>query len=219
MTRNTVRQRIEQIGIIPAVRTASAEDARFAAEAVAEAGIPIVEITMTVPGALDVIAGLIASHPHLVVGVGTILDVGTARRALDAGAHFVTSPGFDCDVVEAVRQADVLVIPGALTPTEVTAAWEARADLVKVFPCGPFGGASYFKSLIAPFPQVPFVASGGINQQTAPEFVLAGALAIGVGKALIPPRAVKRRQADWIGELARRFVTIVREARNLPPDE
>ena len=219
MTRDAVRQRIEQIGIIPAVRTASAEDARFAAEAVAEAGIPIVEITMTVPGALDLITDLIAKHTDLVVGVGTVQDVGTARRALDAGAHFVTSPGFDRDVVEAVRQADVLVMPGALTPTEVTAAWEARADLVKVFPCGPFGGAAYFKSLIAPFSQVSFVASGGINQQSAADFVLAGALAIGVGKALIPPRAVKRRQADWIGELARRFVAIVRDARNLPPDE
>jgi len=219
MTRDTVRQRIQQIGIIPALRTASAEDARFAAETVAEAGIPIVEITMTIPGALDLIAGLIAKHSHLVVGAGTVLDARTARRALDAGAHFVTSPGFNRDVVEAVRQADVLVMPGALTPTEVTAAWEAHADLVKVFPCGPFGGAAYFKSLIAPFPQVPFVASGSINQQTAPEFVLAGALAIGVGKALIPPRAVRRRQADWIAELARRFVAIVRGARDLPSDD
>src|SRR5262245_9538070 len=200
MTREAVRQRIEQIGIIPAVRTSSAEDARFAVEAVAEAGIPIVEITMTIPSALDLVAGLIAKHTDVVVGVGTVLDVGTARRALDAGAQFVTSPGFDRDVVGAVREADVVVMPGALTPAEVSAAWEARADLIKVFPCGPFGGASYFQSLIAPFPQVRFVASGGINQQTAAEFVLAGAVAIGVGKALIPPRAVKRRQADWIGE-------------------
>ena len=208
-----VRARIEEIGIIPAVRTSSADEARFAAETVSQAGISLVEVTMTVPGALKVIADLVRKMPALFVGAGTVLDIDVARQCVDAGAKFVTSPGFDLRVVEFAIKEDVLVLPGALTPTEVMAAWQAGADLVKVFPCAQLGGASYIRALRAPFPQVPLVAAGGVNQQTAADFIEAGAVAIGVGAELIPRRALEQREPAWILELAHRFLSIIKEAR------
>jgi 2-dehydro-3-deoxyphosphogluconate aldolase / (4S)-4-hydroxy-2-oxoglutarate aldolase len=215
MNSQAVRARIEEIGIIPSVRTSSSDAARFAAEAISNAGVPIVEITMTVPGALDVIAGLVRVFPDMVVGAGTVLDVETARRCLDVGARFLTSPGLDLQIVQLAAQEEVLVMPGALTPTEVTTARNAGASVVKVFPCAPFGGESYIRALRGPFPEMSFVAAGGVNQQTAANFIRAGAVAIGVGKELIPTKAVELRQTDWITELARRFVSLVREARGL----
>lgn len=214
MTRDTVRAHIVDIGIIPSVRTSSAEDARFAAETVAHAGIPIIEVTMTVPDALDVIAHLARGMPDLLVGAGTIFDVKTARHCVEAGARFLTSPGLDLKIVEFALKEGVVAMPGALTPTEVTAAWQSGADLIKVFPCAQLGGASYIHALKAPFPDVPFVAAGGVNQQTAAEFIAAGAAAIGVGRELIPQKAVQHRDAHWITELARRFLSIVQEARS-----
>jgi 2-dehydro-3-deoxyphosphogluconate aldolase/(4S)-4-hydroxy-2-oxoglutarate aldolase len=215
MNKQTVRARIEDIGIIPSVRTSSSDDARFAAETISKAGIPIVEITMTVPGALDVIAGLVEVFPDMVVGAGTVLDVETARRCVDIGARFLTSPGLDLKVVQLATEKGVCVMPGALTPTEVTTAWNAGVRLVKVFPCAPFGGESYIRALRGPFPEMSFVAAGGVNQQTAANFIRAGAVAIGVGKELIPTKALELRQTDWITELARRFVNLVRGARGL----
>jgi len=215
MDKPSVQKRIEESGIIPSVRTSSADDARFAAETVAQAGIPIVEITMTCPGALDVIASLVRQLPSVVVGAGTVLDVETARRCLDAGASFVTSPGLDLEIVRFTAKEHVLVMPGALSPTEVTAAWRGGADLIKVFPCGPFGGDGYIRALKGPFPGVALVAAGGVNQQTAGDFIRAGAVALGIGQELIPRQAVEQRQADWIAELARRFMALVREARDL----
>ena len=213
MKKQTVRSRIEEIGIIPSVRLSSAEEARFAAETVSQAGIPIVEITMTVPGALEVIAELARSMPDLVVGAGTIFDVETARRCVDAGARFLTSPGLDLKVVEFALKEDVLAMPGALTPTEITAASHAGADLIKIFPCAQLGGASYIHALRAPFHDVALVASGGVNQHTAAEFIVAGAAAVGVGRELIPREAVQQRNQHWITELTRRFLGIVQEAR------
>jgi 2-dehydro-3-deoxyphosphogluconate aldolase/(4S)-4-hydroxy-2-oxoglutarate aldolase len=213
MNKQAARARLEEIGIIPAVRTASAEEARFAAETVSRAGIPIVEITMTVPGALDVIADLARAMPDLVVGAGTVLDVEVARRCVEAGARFVTSPGLDLRVVRFAIEHDVLVLPGALTPSEVMMAWQAGADLIKVFPCAQLGGASYIKALKAPFPEVHLVGAGGVDHQTAADFIVAGAIAVGVGTELIPRRAVTERDAHWIGELARRLLSIIREAR------
>jgi 2-dehydro-3-deoxyphosphogluconate aldolase/(4S)-4-hydroxy-2-oxoglutarate aldolase len=213
MNKDIVRARIEDTGIIPSVRTSSAEDARFAADAMSQAGIPIVEITMTVPGALEVIADLARHLPDFVVGAGTILDLQTARRCVDAGASFLTSPGLDTDIVEFAIQQQVLALPGAVTPTEVTAAWRAHADFVKVFPSAQFGGAAYIRALKGPFPQVSLIAAGGVTQQTAADFILAGAVAIGVGNELIPRKAVEQRQRDWIMELARRFVSLVKVAR------
>jgi 2-dehydro-3-deoxyphosphogluconate aldolase/(4S)-4-hydroxy-2-oxoglutarate aldolase len=208
-----VRARIGEIGIIPAVRVTSADDARFAAEAVNRGGIPIAEITMTVPGAVEVIARLTRSIPEMIVGAGTVLDVETARRCLDAGAKFLTSPGLILEVVEFAIKNDVVVFPGALTPTEVITAWKAGADFVKIFPCASVGGDIYIRALKAPLLQVPLIASGGVNQQTVLKFILAGAVALGIGGALIPREAVQQRHEDLILELARRFTRMVKDAR------
>jgi 2-dehydro-3-deoxyphosphogluconate aldolase / (4S)-4-hydroxy-2-oxoglutarate aldolase len=213
MNRQEIRTRIEETGIIPAIRISSAEGARFAAEAVAAAGIPIVELTMTVPGALDVIADLARHSPRVMVGAGTVLDLETARACVDAGAMFLTSPGLDLALVEFALKEGVVVFPGALTPTEILTAWRAGSDFVKVFPCAEVGGANYIRAVKAPFPQVPLIAAGGVNQKTAGEFILAGASALGIGADLIPPEAIRLRQADWICELAHRFSHIVKSSR------
>ena len=213
MSREDVRTRIEEIGIIPAIRVSSTEDALFAAESVASGGIPIVELTMTVPGAIDVIAHLVRSAPRLIVGAGTVWNTETARRCLDAGAQFLTSTGFDPHIVEFAIQNDMAVFPGALTPSEVMMAWKSGPDFVKVFPCAQMGGASYVKTLKSPFPQVPLIASGGVNQQNVAEFILAGATAVGVGAHLVPKKAIELRQTQRIHELAVRLVTTVRESR------
>jgi len=214
MNKDTIRTRIEQIGIVPAIRLSSSEDALFAAEAVAESGIPIAEITMTTPGALELISRLARSKPELIVGAGTIIDIDMARRGLDAGAEFLTSPGLDIEVVEFAVKNDIVVFPGALIPTDIMAARKAGADFVKVFPCSLLGGPNYIRTLRSPFPHIPFIASGGITQGNAADFILAGASAVGIGRDLINPEAVQRRQPDWIRELAGRFLQIVSEARS-----
>jgi 2-dehydro-3-deoxyphosphogluconate aldolase/(4S)-4-hydroxy-2-oxoglutarate aldolase len=208
-----VNARIKEVGIIPAVRMSSAEDACFAAETINRAGIPIVEITVTVPGFMEVISDLKRRIPEMIVGAGTVLDPTTAQRCLDAGAQFLTSPGFILEVVEFAIKNEIAVFPGALTPTEVIVAWRAGADLIKVFPCAQLGGDSYIRALRGPLPHVPLIASGGVNQSTALNFVLAGTVALGVGEELIPTDAVKGRREDRILELARRFKAIVREGR------
>ena len=213
MDKEHVRSTINEVGILPAIRVASAENARFAAETVAQAGIPIVEITMTTPGAVDVIADLVRNLPQVIVGAGTILDADTARACLLAGARFLTSPGLDPEIVQFARKENVLMMAGALTPTEVVAAYKAGSDFVKVFPCSQVGGDSYIKALKAPFPQIPLIAAGGVNQQTAGAFILAGASAVGVGGDLIPRSAIELRQPERIRELARRFLSLVRTAR------
>jgi 2-dehydro-3-deoxyphosphogluconate aldolase/(4S)-4-hydroxy-2-oxoglutarate aldolase len=211
--REDVRAGIEKIGIIPGVRVLEADLALFAAETVNEAGIPIAEITMNVPGAVDVIAHLAGKYPDFIVGAGTVLDEETAKRCLDAGARFLTSPGLVPEVVDFALKNDVVVIPGALTPSEVIAAWKTGADFVKVFPCAPVGGHKYIRALKLPLPQVPLIASGGVDQVTAAKFILAGATALGIGSELLPQEALHTRQESWIRELARRFVGIVRDAR------
>jgi 2-dehydro-3-deoxyphosphogluconate aldolase / (4S)-4-hydroxy-2-oxoglutarate aldolase len=213
MKKENIRAKIEAIGIIPAIRTSSAIEARFAAEAVSKAGIPIVEMTMTVPGAIEIISELVSHAPELIVGAGTVLDVDSARSCLKAGARFLTSPGLDLDIVKFARQENVLMLAGALTPTEVNAAWKAGSDMIKVFPCAQLGGESYIRALKAPFPQVPLIAAGGVNQQTASGFILAGATALGIGGELIPRASIEQRQPERIRELARRFLNLVKTAR------
>jgi 2-dehydro-3-deoxyphosphogluconate aldolase/(4S)-4-hydroxy-2-oxoglutarate aldolase len=213
MKREVVRARIEEIGIVPAVRFRSAEDARFATQAISHGGIPIVEITMTVPGAIELIADLAQNSPDVIVGAGTIFDTETARRCQDAGAKFLTSPGLDLQLVEFAIKEEIVVLAGALTPTEVTMAWKAGADFVKIFPCSQVGGDNYIKALKGPFRHVPLIAAGGVNQVTAANFILAGAAAIGVGGELVPEEAIRLRQEERIHELARRFVRFVSKAR------
>jgi 2-dehydro-3-deoxyphosphogluconate aldolase/(4S)-4-hydroxy-2-oxoglutarate aldolase len=214
MKREEVRARLEEIGIIPIVRVSSAEEACFAAEAVASGGIPIVEMAMTVPGANEVISRLIRSAPELIVGAGSVLDTEMARLCVGAGARFLTSEGFDAELVEFAVKEGVVVLPGALTPTEVITAWKAAADFVKVFPCAQLGGDSYIRALKAALPQVPLIAAGGVNLLTAGNLILAGAAALGVGRELIPKEAVQQRRAGWVHELARRFLGLVRDARS-----
>jgi 2-dehydro-3-deoxyphosphogluconate aldolase / (4S)-4-hydroxy-2-oxoglutarate aldolase len=214
LTKEQVRARIHEIGIIPAVRLYSAEDALFAAEAVCGAGIPIVEVTMTVPGAVEVIRELARQSPGLIVGAGSVLYVETARRCLDAGAAFLTSPGLDFDIVNFALGRGVVVFPGALTPTEIMAARKAGSDFVKIYPCFANGGPRYIQALKLPFPDIPLIAAGGVDQQNAGEFILAGAAALGIGGHLIHRDAIKRRERAWIHELSRRYINMVSEARD-----
>ena len=214
MKKEDVLAKIKEVGIMPGIRTSSAEDGRFAAEAIAQGGIPIVEITMTVPKAIEVISDMVRNSPNVIVGAGTVLDLETAQRCLAAGAGFLTSPGLNLKVVEFAVKENVLIIAGAMTPTEVIDAWQAGSELVKVFPCAPIGGPAYIRALKGPFPLVPIIAAGGVNQETAADFILAGAAALGIGGRLIPKTAVENRQPEQISELARRFLRIVKTARN-----
>ena len=215
MKRQEVSALIKTIGILPSVRVNSQELALFAAQTVYDAGIPIVEITLTVPGALEVVKDLAKRFPDLAVGTGTVLDEETAQRCIEAGARFLTSPGFVPEVVAHARKADVVTLPGALTPTEIIAAWKAGADFVKIFPTGHVGGIQYLRALKVPLPQIPLIATGGVNQGNGFDFILAGATAIGVGGELLPREALHFRQVDRIHELASRFLAMVRDARAL----
>jgi 2-dehydro-3-deoxyphosphogluconate aldolase / (4S)-4-hydroxy-2-oxoglutarate aldolase len=213
MTKDEVCARIREIGIIPAIRVASYDDAHFATEAVEKGGIPIVEITMTVPRAVELISHLVAAHRNIVVGAGTVLFIDIARQCRDAGASFITAPGFDPEIVEFAAKENLAVLPGGLTPTEVVNAWKAGADFVKVFPCPQVGPDKYIKSLKTALPQISLIAAGGVNQNTAVELIVAGADAIGVGKDLIPPDAIRLRKPDRIRELSYRFAGFVKEGR------
>jgi 2-dehydro-3-deoxyphosphogluconate aldolase / (4S)-4-hydroxy-2-oxoglutarate aldolase len=214
MEKEEVKARIEEIGVFPGARVKSAEQALYAAEMLYHSGIPVIEVTMTVPGAIGAIRKLAQGLPDLVVGAGTVLDRETAERCLDAGARFLTSTGLVPEVVEAALEKDVAVIPGALTPTEVIAAWKAGADFVKIFPAEPVGGALYIRSLKLPLPHVKLIAAGGVNQQTATGYIVAGASAIGVGVELLPRDALTKHQDERIRELARRFLNFVKDGRS-----
>jgi 2-dehydro-3-deoxyphosphogluconate aldolase / (4S)-4-hydroxy-2-oxoglutarate aldolase len=213
MQSKEVRKRIAETGIVPSARVKNAEHVRFAAETLYQSGIPVLEVTLTVPHALQVIEDLAKRFPDLIVGAGTVLDEESARRCLDAGARFLTSPGFVPEVMACARQADVVSFPGALTPSEVIAAWKAGADFVKIFPAATAGGPNYIRALKVPLPQVPLIVSGGVNQLTAFDYILAGAHAIGVGSELLPREALNNKQGETIHELARRFLIMVKEAR------
>ena len=208
-----VCKRINDIGIVPCARVKNPDHVRFAAEALYAAGIPVLEVPLTVPKAPEVIEELALRFPDLVVGAGTVLDEGAAQRCLDAGACFITSPGLVLGVVARAKQADVCVFPGALTPSEIIAAWKAGADFVKIFPAATAGGPHYIRAIEVPLPQIPLIVTGGVNQLTAFDYILAGARAIGVGSELLPHEALQQRQADRIHELSRRFLIMVKEAR------
>jgi 2-dehydro-3-deoxyphosphogluconate aldolase/(4S)-4-hydroxy-2-oxoglutarate aldolase len=214
MTKQEVRNKIVEIGIVPVVRAASAQQAMQAAAAVCAGGIPIVEITMTVPGAIEVITQLAKSMGNdLLIGAGTVLDAEAAARCIDAGAEFLVSPGFDLATVQFAKQQGKLIMAGALTPTEVITAWKAGSDFVKIFPCGTVGGAKYIKALKAPLPQVPMVPTGGVNLDTAADFIRAGADALGIGGELVSAAACKSGNLSIVTDAARLYVDIVQEAR------
>ena len=214
MNKQEVRAWIERVGIVPVVRASSPEEALFAAQAIAHGGISIVEITMTVPGAIDVIRDLVKTTTGILVGAGTVVNAEAAHKCIDAGAQFLISPGFNAGTVTAARERETLMMAGALTPTEVMAAWEAGSDFVKIFPCGNMGGPKYIQALKAPLPQVAMVPTGGVNLDTAADYIRAGAAALGVGGELVQKEALKTRNAELLSGLAKQFVEIVKAARS-----
>ena len=214
MKREEVLERITSIGIVPVVRAGSAKHAEMATEAVRAGGVPIVEITMTVPGAINLIARLVGSMGNdVLVGAGTVLDAATARQCIDAGAEFIVSPGLDVATVEYVRREEKVMMAGALTPTEVITAWKAGSDFVKIFPCNATGGAKYIQALKGPLPQIPMIPTGGVNLQTAADFIRAGVAALGVGGELVSPAALRSGEMAPITEAARALVAIVKNTR------
>jgi 2-dehydro-3-deoxyphosphogluconate aldolase / (4S)-4-hydroxy-2-oxoglutarate aldolase len=214
MDKQNVRERIMEVGIVPVVRAASAGEACIAAEAVCQGGIPIVEITMTVPGAVELIRDLVQNcGSEVLIGAGTVLNRDEAGRCIDAGAEFLVSPGLNLPTVAFARGAGKLIMAGALTPTEVMAAWDAGADFVKIFPCGQVGGAKYIKALKGPFPHIPFIPTGGVNLNTAAEFLEAGSVALGIGGELVQADALKANKPEIIVENARKFLAIVKHTR------
>jgi 2-dehydro-3-deoxyphosphogluconate aldolase/(4S)-4-hydroxy-2-oxoglutarate aldolase len=217
MTRESVVERIIEVGILPVVRAASAAEAIAVADALGDGGIRALEITMTVPGAVKVIAEAVTRYGDtFLIGAGTVLDAEQARACIDAGARFVVAPIVDEKTIAFCRRENVPVLPGALTPTEVVRAWRAGADFVKVFPCSAVGGASYLKALKAPLPQIPLVPTGGVTLETVGAFFAAGASAVGVGGDLCDLQAIRRGQPEKIVAAARAYVSAVQAARTQP---
>jgi 2-dehydro-3-deoxyphosphogluconate aldolase/(4S)-4-hydroxy-2-oxoglutarate aldolase len=214
MKKEQIQRQITDICIVPVLRVSSPKLALAAAEAVVSGGIPIVEVTMTIPKAVDVIRELVMSMGNdVIVGAGTVLDVQSAQRCLDAGAEFLVSPVFDVETVQLANKADKLMMAGALTPTEIVNAWSRGADFVKVFPCGNVGGPKYIQALRGPLPHIPLVPTGGVSLDTAAAFITAGASALGVGTELISESTLKARNPLHVTRTAEKFVAIVQEAR------
>lgn len=214
MKSSEVVRRIIEIGVVPVVRANSPEEALEAVDAIKAGGVPILEITMTVPGAVKVIEKVADKFGNdVVVGAGTVLDPETARACILAGATFVVSPALNLDTIELCKRYSVPICPGALTPTEVVTAWQAGADFVKVFPCSAMGGSSYIKGLKAPLPQVELIPTGGVNLNTAADFIKAGSSALGIGADLVDLKAIRAGEAHIVTERAQQFAKIVQDAR------
>ena len=214
MGKSEIVRKIRNVGVIPVVRADSTEIARRAILAILKGGIPLLEVTMTVPGAVQMIRELTREvGSEALIGAGTVLDARTAQQCIEAGAQFIVSPALDLGTISYCRERGIAIMPGALTPTEIVSAWSAGADFVKVFPAGALGGASYIKSLKAPLPQIEVVPTGGVSLKNAAEFIQAGAAAIGVGADLVDVNALRNGLDSEITERARQFVGIVQEAR------
>jgi 2-dehydro-3-deoxyphosphogluconate aldolase / (4S)-4-hydroxy-2-oxoglutarate aldolase len=214
MDKEQILHTIHKVGLVPVLRAPSRELAIAAANAIAAGGVPVLEVTMTVPDAIEVIQAVVkTSQGRVLVGAGTVLDPETASACIQAGAKFIVSPALNLKTVERCRRLDVPVIPGALTPTEIVTAWEAGADVVKVFPCSAVGGAKYLAALKGPLPQIHLIPTGGVSLHTAAEFLAAGAFALGVGSDLVDITAVKNGKPENITESARQYLAIVERAR------
>jgi len=214
MDKREVFNRMMSEGLIPVIRVTSAQEAIDVADAYKEGGGSLIEITMSVQGAIDVIKELSRKYgDEIIMGAGTVLDPETGRAALLAGAQFIVSPTLNLDLIHLARRYSVMVIPGTMTPTEILTAWNAGADLVKVFPVAQLGGPEYIKALRGPLPQILYVPTGGVNLQNAGDFIKAGAAAIGVGGELIDKKAVKEKKFHIITENTRAFLRAIQEAR------
>ncbi len=214
MKRDAILRSIQDIGVVPVVRTSSAESAVRAIEAVYAGGIRAAEITMTVPGAIHALEKLAdAFGDKLVLGAGTVLDPETARACMLAGAEFFVTPALNLKTIEMAKRYSKIIMPGALTPTEVVTAWEAGADFVKVFPCGAMGGAKYIKALKAPLPHIEMVPTGGVSLENTADFLRAGAAAVAVGAELIDAKMIGEGRYEVFEERARQFLAEVAKAR------
>src|SRR6202167_2161471 len=214
MHRDVILRSILDIGVVPVVRTSSAESAMRAIEAVYNGGIRAAEITMTVPGAVKALEKLAdAFGDKLVLGAGTVLDPETARICMLAGAEVFVTPSLRLATIEMAKRYSKVICPGALTPTEVLTAWEAGADVVKIFPCGNVGGAKYIKALKGPFPQIEMIPTGGVNLETAGDFLKAGACAVAVGGELVDAKLIREGRYDLIEEKARQYLAAIGKAR------
>ena len=214
MDKQSILSSIIDIGVVPVVRTSSADSAVRAIEAIYQGGIRAAEITMTVPGAIRALEQVAAKFgDKIVLGAGTVLDPETARACMLAGAEFFVTPNLRPATIEIAKRYSKVIMPGALTPTEVLTAWEHGADIVKVFPCSAVGGAKYIKALKAPFPQIEMVPTGGVNLETAGDFLKAGACAVAVGGELIDEKTIKEGKYEVFEQRARQFLEVVRAAR------
>jgi len=215
MNKQQIVQHIEELGLVPVVRASSADEAMQAIDAIKAGGVNVLEITMTVPGAVRVIEKVADKYgSDVLVGAGTVLDPETARACLLAGAQFIVSPALNLDTIALCHRYSAPICPGVLTPTEVITAWSAGVDFVKVFPCGSVGGASYVKNLKGPFPQVKIIPTGGVSLKTAQDFIRAGASALGVGTDLVDVKAIREGNAQVVTDRAKQFIELVKEARN-----
>jgi len=214
IAKETVKNEILRCGFVPVIRVADSDIAVRVAEAIRDGGAPLLEITMTVPGALDVIKRISLSlGDKVLVGAGTVLDSDTARLAILAGAEFIIAPTVDFETIRLCRRYGKIVIPGALTPTEILQAWEQGADFVKVFPADALGGPAYIKAVKAPLPQVDMVPTGGVNFNTAADYIRAGAAAVGVGSGLIDKKFIADEAYDQLAQKTKDFIQVIADAR------
>ena len=214
MTKQQVLEHIREVGVVPVLRASSTHHAFAMATAISAGGVSVMEVTMTVPNAMHVIRTLVRDSPEVLIGAGTVLDVETAARCIDEGAQFIVSPSTDLRTIEYCRQREIAVIPGALTPSEIVAAWQAGADVVKVFPVSAVGGAKYLRSLKAPLPQIELLPSGGVTLASATEYLEAGAWAIGAGSDLVDASAIAQGKPELLSEAAHAYREVVRKFRH-----
>jgi len=210
----TTQQIIERVGLIPVLRAKSVAQGRAVVDAMIAGGVTVVEVTMTVPGAVDLLKELSKEYgSKLLLGSGTVTTADQVQATIDAGAEFVVSPSLHPEVITVTKKNNKISCPGSLTPTEAITAWNAGADYVKIFPCSAVGGASYLKSLLAPFPHLKLIPTGGVTLQTAESFIKAGARALGVGSDLVNLAAVEAGHPESITETARAYLKVLTDAR------
>ncbi len=216
MTADQVKQQLEAVGLVPVLRAGSIPEAHALVEAIMAGGVTVIEVTMTVPNAIDLLRDLKAKYgSQLLLGSGTVTTAEQAAATIEAGAEFVLSPSLHLEVIAKTKELGKVSIPGALTPTEVITAWEAGADYVKVFPCSAMGGASYLKALLAPFPQLKLIPTGGVTVATAADFLNAGAKALGVGSDLVNAKAIAEGKPWIVTDMARAYLDVIGETRKV----
>jgi 2-dehydro-3-deoxyphosphogluconate aldolase/(4S)-4-hydroxy-2-oxoglutarate aldolase len=213
MKKSEVLKSLRETGLVPVLRAESVDKALALAEAIAAGGVNVLEVTMTVPGAIQVMRKLAEQRPDILVGAGTVLDAETARMCILEGAQFVVSPALNLQTIEMCHRYSIAVLPGALTPTEVVTAWQAGADVVKVFPASALGGAKYLTALKGPLPHIDLIPTGGVSLATAADFLAAGAFALGVGSDLVDTKAMAAGKPEVVTESARKYLAIVKEHR------